>query len=211
MRREVEEGFRNGALCVVVATTAFGEGIDLPDVREVVLYHLNFNFTEFNQQAGRAGRDGKPARIHVLFGPSDRNLNEFLIKLEAPTLPTLREIYLGLKGLARERTIRLSARDIAETLDIDGSRDRTIEVALQIFEQERLVEIGRDDDGPFVRMLAVDGKIDLAANERFAEGQAEREAFAEFADFILSADTQTLTRLIDRPLYPERVPLQHFT
>ena len=53
--------FREGVLRVVVATSAFGEGIDLPDVRHVVLYHLNFDFTEFNQQAGRAGRDGAPA------------------------------------------------------------------------------------------------------------------------------------------------------
>src|SRR5665213_2265784 len=60
-RAEVERYFREGAIRVVVATSAFGEGIDLPDVRHVFLYHMNFDFTEFNQQAGRAGRDGADA------------------------------------------------------------------------------------------------------------------------------------------------------
>ncbi|MGH7683219.1 MAG: DEAD/DEAH box helicase, partial [Vulcanimicrobiaceae bacterium] len=56
-RARVEEYFRDGGLRVVVATSAFGEGIDLPDVRHVFLYHLSFDFTQFNQQSGRAGRD----------------------------------------------------------------------------------------------------------------------------------------------------------
>src|SRR5581483_5668012 len=49
-RLDVERLFREGSLRVVIATSAFGEGIDLPDVADVVLYHLNFDFGEFNQQ-----------------------------------------------------------------------------------------------------------------------------------------------------------------
>ncbi len=208
LRHAVENAFRNGGIDVVVATTAFGEGIDLPDVREVVLYHLNFNFTEFNQQAGRAGRDGADARIHLLFGPGDRRLNEFLLKLDAPPLPMLREIYRGIKRSAREGVLHGSSRDLADLLGIDDCRDRHIESALRIFEDEKLVELGRDDDGAYVRMLPAPEKVDLTANERFAEGETERDAFAEFADFVLAAEANALERLIDRPLYPERVPLR---
>ncbi len=117
-RLNAERYFREGQVRVVVATTAFGEGIDLPDVRDVVLYHLNFNFTEFNQQAGRAGRDGAPARIHLLFGERDRALNEFLISLGAPTLAVLREIYREVRALSRDGIVRMSAEEIARTLDI---------------------------------------------------------------------------------------------
>ena len=65
-RKRIEELFRTDALSVLVATSAFGEGVDIPNIRHVVLYHLPFNEIEFNQMSGRAGRDGKPAGIHLL-------------------------------------------------------------------------------------------------------------------------------------------------
>lgn len=207
-RLQVEEWFRRNELRVVVATSAFGEGIDLPDVRHVVLYHLNFDFTEFNQQSGRAGRDGKPAQIHLLFGQNDRRINEFIIDREAPTLPVLREVYKGLRGIARDGTIRMTLADIARTLDLDKANDRTIGVAVRIFEEEGLLETGVDDDGRYLKFLAVDGKIDLTRNERFAEGEAERENFARFCDLVLSAKGNALERIINRPIYPERVELR---
>lgn len=206
-RHDVERYFREGALRIVVATSAFGEGIDLPDVRHVVLFHLNFDFGEFNQQAGRAGRDGEHAEVHLLYGDSDRRLNEFLIDLDAPSLATLREIYRGLKGLSRDRTIRMGYADIASTLDIDKVRDKTVGAAVRIFQDSGLAEIGEDDEGRFVRLLSVDGRVDMEQNERFAEGQATRESFAAFASVALSAPPESLERIINRPIYPGRIEL----
>ena len=53
-----------------------GEGVDIPNIRHVVLYHLPFNEVEFNQMSGRAGRDGKSATVHLLYGRGDVALNE---------------------------------------------------------------------------------------------------------------------------------------
>ncbi|MBV9270900.1 MAG: ATP-dependent DNA helicase RecQ, partial [Candidatus Eremiobacteraeota bacterium] len=206
-RLHVEDLFRRDELRVVVATSAFGEGIDLPDVRHVVLYHLNFDFTEFNQQSGRAGRDGKPSQIHLLFGKSDRRINEFIIDREAPTLPVLREIYKGLRGIAREGFVRMTFADVARTLELDKANERTVGIAARIFEEEGLLETGVDDDGRFLKFLTVDGKVDLTRNERFAEGEAERENFARFCDLVLSAKANALERIINRPIYPERLQL----
>ncbi|HEY5256835.1 MAG TPA: DEAD/DEAH box helicase [Candidatus Baltobacteraceae bacterium] len=206
-RLGVEAFFRSGALRVVVATSAFGEGIDLPDVRNVVLYHLNFDFTSFNQQAGRAGRDGRPSEIHLLFGDADRRINEFIIDRAAPTLPVLRELYRGIRGLADEGTVRMAHTDIARTLDLDKADERTVGAALRIFEDAGLVEVGTDDDGRYVRFLRVDGKVDLTQNERYAEGEAERESFSRFADFALTARPEALERIINRPIYPQRAEL----
>lgn len=207
-RAEVERLFREGALRIVVATSAFGEGIDLPDVRHVVLYHLNFNFTEFNQQAGRAGRDGGNSDIHLLFSEADRRINEFIIGREAPTLALLREIYKGMRGLAPGGELReMSFVDVARTLDLDKANERTISVAVRIFEDEGLLEHGYDDAGRYLRFLPVEGKVDLARNERFAEGEAEREQFARFSDFVLTADGLSLERIINRPIYPDRIGL----
>lgn len=213
-RLEVERLFREGALRVVVATSAFGEGIDLPDVRNVVIYHLNFDAGEFNQQAGRAGRDGKPARIHLLYGQHDKGLNEFLIDLEAPRLERLREIYRGLRGLARPSTssgqpvVHGSYNDIAGTLGIEGVRDNTIAAAVRIFEDSGLAETGEDEEGRFVRFLPVQDKVDMASNERFAEGEAIRDAFAKFYELALNASAETLERVINRPIYPSRIALE---
>ncbi len=206
-RHEVERLFRAGELQVVVATSAFGEGIDLPDVRHVVLYHLNFDFTEFNQQSGRAGRDGAQACIHLLFGDPDRRLNEFIIDRDAPTLGALRAIYKGVRGLARDGVLRMNFTDIARTLDIDKVSDRSVSRALRIFEDEGLVEVAEDDDGRYVRFLPVEHKIDLTQNERYAEGEAERESFKRFCDLVLNAKADALERIINRPIYPGRVEL----
>jgi single-stranded-DNA-specific exonuclease len=207
-RAEVEARFRSGELRIIVATSAFGEGIDLPDVRNVVLYHLNFDFTEFNQQAGRAGRDGKPAQIHLLFGDADRRINEFIIDQEAPTIGVLRELYKGMRGLAGGGPLRMTFVDIARTLDLDKANERTVSVATRIFEDEGLVETGIDDDGRYIAFRPIDGKVDLTKNERFAEGEAAREDFARFCDLILTANVSSLERIINRPIYPERVDLR---
>jgi single-stranded-DNA-specific exonuclease len=206
-RQEVERFFREGALRVIVATSAFGEGIDLPDVRHVVLYHLNFNFTEFNQQAGRAGRDGAPAQIHLLFGQSDRTINEFIIDRDAPTLNVLRALYRGIRGLAQGDVVRMTFVDIARTLELDKVNERTVSSALHIFDDEGLVELAEDDDGRYIRFLRVDGKVDLERNERFAEGEAERESFKQFCELVLTARADDLERIINRPIYPQRVEL----
>jgi len=206
-RLEVERLFREGALRVVVATSAFGEGIDLPDVRNVVLFHLNFDSGEFNQQAGRAGRDGSPAQIHLLYGPQDRTLNEFLIDLDAPPLARLREIYRGLRGLARP-VVRGGNAEIAGTLEIDRVRERTINAALRIFSDSGLVEVAEDDDGRFIRLLEVSGRIEMERNERYAEGEATREAFSRFCELALFAPAETLERVLNRPIYPSDVRLR---
>ena len=206
-RLEAERLFREGVLRVVVATSAFGEGIDLPDVTNVVLYHLNFDFGEFNQQAGRAGRDGAPAQIHLLYGQQDRTLNEWLIDVEAPPIAQLRELYRGMRGLASQGMLRSSDAEIAAILDIDRVRDRTVAAALRIFRDAGLVDADDDGEGRYVRFLPVRGRVDMESNERYAEGEATREAFAQFAEIALDAPAATLERVINRPIYPSGVSL----
>ena len=207
-RTAVETMFRSGAIRVVVATSAFGEGIDLPDVRHVFLYHLNFDFTEFNQQAGRAGRDGDDASIHLLFGEKDRNLNDYILERAAPTLATLRRLYAALKKIAADGTLRMTYVDLADTLAFDRVDAGTVGVAVRIFADAGLVELGEDDDGRYVRFLAAPAKVDLTTSERYVEGEAERDAFKRFCAMALTASPTVLEALIDRPIYPSALPLR---
>ncbi|MBI5232577.1 MAG: single-stranded-DNA-specific exonuclease RecJ, partial [Coriobacteriales bacterium] len=103
MRHAVESAFREGEIASVVATSAFGEGVNIPDVRNVVLYHLPFNEVEFNQMCGRAGRNGQPAHVHLLFGGKDARINQLILGSLAPSREDMAALYLALRDLQRDQ------------------------------------------------------------------------------------------------------------
>jgi ATP-dependent DNA helicase RecQ len=83
-RRRVQEAFTRSELQVVVATSAFGMGVDLPDIRQVVHCHAPGSLEAYYQEAGRAGRDGQPAQCLLLWSPADRDLQSFFIEQSSP-------------------------------------------------------------------------------------------------------------------------------
>jgi hypothetical protein len=112
-----------------------------------------------------------------------------------------------MKKIAIDDTLRMTAADIADTLGIDRVDRNTVGAALRIFEEAGLLARGADDTGTYVRFLAVEGKVDLTKNARFAEGEADRENFARFCELALNAKAGDLERIVNRPIYPSNVPL----
>ncbi len=118
-RTRVQDDFVAGATQVVVATTAFGMGIDKPDVRLVCLVNYPSSLEEYVQMVGRAGRDGEPSQTLLLASPSDAaSLRRFAVS-DVPAAEELRAVYRALRDtdglvepdelapLAPERDVRV--------------------------------------------------------------------------------------------------------
>ncbi len=99
-RREVQERFMRSETPVIVATTAFGMGIDKSDVRFVIHHDMPGTIEQYYQEAGRAGRDGGPSICTILHHASDRGLPEFFIKSGYPDRALIQNTYAALHNAA---------------------------------------------------------------------------------------------------------------
>ena len=97
LRAQNQDRFMRGAARVVVATIAFGMGVDKRDVRFIIHFSPSTSLEAYAQESGRAGRDGLPSRCVLLYTTADRANQTRLARRDAMDLDTLRQVYTGIK------------------------------------------------------------------------------------------------------------------
>jgi len=133
-RVRVQEDFMSGRCPVVVATNAFGMGVDKEDVRTIVHYDLPGSIEAYYQEIGRAGRDGKPARAVLLYRTRDQDTQSFFIRLANPAAHLVQAIY---KRLQQERTnpVWIPLERLAEALPDESGADRLAGSCLSVLQR----------------------------------------------------------------------------
>ena len=121
-RQLVQERFLNGELDVIVATIAFGMGIDKADVRTVIHTALPGSLEAYYQEIGRAGRDGNPSRAILMHSYADRRRHDFFFTRDYPEAEVLDGIFqtLGAVPVSREqleRTVKLDPDLFEKAID----------------------------------------------------------------------------------------------
>ena len=208
-RGRIERAFRDDGICCIVSTSAFGEGVNLPGIRHVVLYHMPFGSTEFNQMSGRAGRDGQPAQVHLLFGSRDARINESLLAAAAPPRSDLVALYKVLRGEARllggsalgldDATLAERVRALEPSASIDAA---AVACGVAVFDELGFLDVEGYEQGRRILMRPSPGHADLSTSIRYCEGKRSLREFFRFRDWVLSATAQEMLSRINRPIVP---------
>lgn len=141
VREKNQDTFMAGKLDVIVATNAFGMGVDKSDIRLVLHADVPRSPEAYYQEAGRGGRDGAPTQCVLLFSHADVRLHEYLIAASSPTADILRGAWKALRDASQVPGPRLEQFFIDEVADVTGAMAATIS---RVLERHDLMAIDAD-------------------------------------------------------------------
>lgn len=195
-RHDVQERFMREEVRAIVATNAFGMGIDKRNVRLVIHHAMPGTLEAYYQEAGRAGRDGAPADVFLLHAFQDRFTHEFFIKGSFPERALVEEVY-GILVRAADATglVELDADEVARRVRAKTST-REVEGALRILQQAAAYRQDPEEGARvFVRLLATPARIKKELSEQPIEIGLLRALWRAAGDALESGATVDLDGL----------------
>lgn len=177
-RKHNQDAFMNDELKAIVATNAFGMGIDKPDIRFVVHYQMPGSLEAYYQEAGRAGRDVEAATCSLFYQLQDRRTQQFFLGGKRPKFDDILAVYQTLETLSAAQTpVALSVvQEHANTVS-----EGKVRVVLSLLKDMKVVKELR---GSQFRLLVVDVK------------QSELEVLARMSEEKANKDKEKLERMM---------------
>lgn len=148
-RRTIQKLFMSGELRIVVATVAFGMGINKSDIRSVIHYNMPKNFESYVQEVGRAGRDGRPAHCHLFMDPRGQDMNELQRHIHANSIDRhvirklLQKIFIPCSckpGNCPKHEVAFSIPETVLALDVPEENIATLLCYLELHDK-RFIEV----------------------------------------------------------------------
>ena len=178
-----QEAFMNDQVRIIVATSAFGMGVDKKDVGLVVHYDISDSLENYVQEAGRAGRDPNlNARCYVLYSDNDLDKHFILLNQTKLSISEIQQIWKAIKGLTKQRmTVNCSALEIARLAGWDDSVsdiETRVRTALAALEQSGYLIRGNNVPHVYATGITVknmdEARMRISASVLFSSDEIEK-------------------------------------
>jgi len=199
-RKFVQDCFMDETLPVVVATNAFGMGIDKADLRFVVHYDIPGSLEAYYQEVGRAGRDGKPATCLLLFNYADTFTQEFFIDGSYPPRDMIERVYQVLCSIGMDE-IEMTQKALSERLGRTKSNEKAVSSCLKILEKAGYIERGSEGEHQARVTLRIESEDLQHQIER--KSKYQKEIVNYFLDVLNGSKDKTL--LVDLDVMAEHL------
>jgi ATP-dependent DNA helicase RecQ len=180
-RRDNQDLFMSGERRVMVATNAFGMGIDKPDTRFVIHLQIPANLEAYYQESGRAGRDGKDATCTLLFFQDDKRVQQFFLVKHYPSANDLRTVYEAVRELAGSGPVTFERLE-----ELVAEHESRLKVCLKLLKDGKLLRQNRRLEYVLTAREPKAAAFDELAEVYVQKQERDKEALEQMVGYAVS-------------------------